>query len=288
MSSAKTPLLGLALALTALSSACASTGMTKEEKALAEAMEAALAPASAEEREAANRADPLTRANFWGKEYQKDPQSLENALEFAGALRAIGSQERAIDVVSKTLIVHPGNADLLMMSGRILMSQGNHEAARASFEQVTLGAPERADGWAALGTALDQLEMHRQAQMTYQRALSIEPGRVTTLTNYGLSLLLSGDLAGAEAQLRAAAAQPGAGARVTENLALVIGLQGRFDEMKEVSAQNAPDKVAEQNAALLRGLLQPSRTYDALIGGGDTSTSAAPGTKRQLRGSLSQ
>jgi hypothetical protein len=46
--------------------------------------------------------------------------------------------------------------------------------------------------------------------------------------------------------------------------------------------------VAEQNAALLRGLLQPARTYDALIGGGDTSTSAAPGRKRQLRGSLSQ
>lgn len=288
MSSVKTPLLGFALALAALSSACASTGMSKEEKALAEAMEAALAPASAEEREAANRADPLTRANFWGKEYQKDPQSVENALQFADALRAIGSQDRAIDVVSKTLILHPGHADLLMMSGRILMAQGNHEVARASFEQVTRTAPGRADGWAALGTAFDQMEMHRQAQTSYQRALSIEPGRVTTLTNYGLSLLLSGDLEGAEAQLRAAAAQPGAGARVTENLALVIGLQGRFDEMKEVSAQNAPDKVAEQNAALLRGLVQPARTYDALIGGGNTSTSTAPGSKRQLRGTLNQ
>ncbi|MGE6698942.1 tetratricopeptide repeat protein [Hyphomonas sp. NPDC076900] len=288
MSSAKTPLLGFALALAALSSACASTGQSQEEKALAQAMEAALAPASPEEREAANRADPLTRANFWGKEYQKDPQSVENALQFADALRAIGSQERAKDVVNKTLILHPGNADLMMVNGRILMSEGNYEAARASFEQVTRAAPDRADGWAALGTAFDQMEMHRQAQMNYQRALTLEPDRVTTLTNYGLSLLLSGDLAGAEAQLRTAAAQPGAGARVTENLALVIGLQGRFDEMKEVSAQNAPDKVAEQNAALLRGLVQPARTYDALIGGGNTSTSATPGTKRQLRGTLNQ
>lgn len=286
MSSAKTPLLGLALALAALSSACASTGVSKEDKALAEAMEAALAPAPQEERDAANRADPLTRANFWGKEYQKDPQSIQNALQFADALRAIGSQDRALDVVSKTLIIHPGNADLLMVNGRILMTETNYEGARASFEQVTRSAPERADGWAALGTALDQMEMHRQAQLNYQRALNIEPARVTTLTNYGLSLLLSGDLEGAEAQLRAAAAQPGAGSRVTENLALVIGLQGRFEEMKEVSAQNAPDKVAEQNAALLRGLVQPARTYDALIGGGNTSTTTAPGGKRQLRGTL--
>ncbi|MFN3609741.1 MAG: tetratricopeptide repeat protein [Hyphomonas sp.] len=286
MSSAKKPFAGFAIALAAVASACASTGQTAAEKELAQAVEAALKPASAEEREAANRADPLTRANFWSKEYQKDPSSIETSLEFAEALRAMGSQDRALEVATKTLVIHPGNPDLLMVSGRVRMSEGNYEAARSTFEQVTRTAPERADGWAALGTAFDQLEMHRQAQTHYQRALTLEPGRMTTLTNYGLSLLLSGDLAGAEAQLRAAAALPGAGSRVTENLALVIGLQGRFDEMKQVSAQNAPDKVAEQNAALLRGLVQPARTYDALIGGNDTSSSAAPGTKRQLRGTL--
>lgn len=286
MSSAKKPFAGFAIALAAVASACASTGQSAAEKELAQAVEAALKPASAEEREAANRADPLTRANFWSKEYQKDPSSIETSLEFAEALRAMGSQDRALEVATKTLVIHPGNPDLLMVSGRVRMSEGNYEAARSTFEQVTRTAPERADGWAALGTAFDQLEMHRQAQTHYQRALTLEPGRMTTLTNYGLSLLLSGDLAGAEAQLRAAAALPGAGSRVTENLALVIGLQGRFDEMKQVSAQNAPDKVAEQNAALLRGLVQPARTYDALIGGNDTSSSAAPGTKRQLRGTL--
>lgn len=288
MSSAKTPLAGLALALAAATGACASTGQSLADKELAQAVEAALQPASQEERDAANRADPLARANFWSKEYQKDSQDIETALQFADALRAMGSQERALDVVTKTLVIHPGNPDLLMVAGRIHMSQASFDLARRTFEDVTRAAPERADGWAALGTAYDQLEMHRQAQANYQRALSIEPARVTTLTNYGLSLLLSGDLQGAEAQLRAAAAQPGAGHRVTENLALALGLQGRFDEMQDISARNAPDKVAEQNAALLRGLVQPARTYDALIGGSDTSSTATPGSKRQLRGTLGQ
>ncbi|PKP82129.1 MAG: hypothetical protein CVT79_07520 [Alphaproteobacteria bacterium HGW-Alphaproteobacteria-18] len=286
MSSAKKPFAGLALALAAVASACASTGQSQADKELAQAVEAALAPAPQAERDAANRADPLTRANFWSKEYQKDPQNIETALQFADALRAMGSQERALDVVTKTLVIHPGNPDLLMVNGRIRMAEGKYEAARSSFEQVTRAAPERADGWAALGTAFDQMEMHRQAQANYQRALAIEPSRMTTLTNYGLSLLLSGDLPGAEAQLRNAAAQPGAGSRVTENLALVIGLQGRFDEMKEVSTQNAPDRVAEQNAALLRGLVQPARSYDALKGNSDTTGTTSPGAKRQLRGTL--
>jgi len=286
MSRGKKSLSGLALALTAVASACASTGQSTADTELAQAVEAALKPASAEEREAANRADPLTRANFWGKEYQKDGENIEVALEFIDALRGIGSQDRAMDVVTRTLVVHPGNPDLMMVNGRILMSEGKFDVARASFERVTQAAPGRADGWAALGTAYDQMEMHRQAQASYQRALAIEPQRVTTLTNYGLSLLLSGDLDGAEAQLRLAADQPGAGSKVTENLALVIGLQGRFDEMQEISMRNAPDKVAEQNAALLRGLVQPTRSYDALIGSSDTSPAAAPGTKRQLRGTL--
>lgn len=288
MSSAKTPLAGLALALAAITSACASTGQSQADKELAEAVEAALEPASQEERDAANRADALTRANFWSKEYQKDPQSVDVTLQFTDALRAIGSQDRALDVITRTMVVHPGNADLLMTNGRILMSLTRYDAAGASFEQVTRVAPERADGWAALGTALDQMEMHRQAQASYERALAIEPARMTTLTNYGLSLALSGDLAGAEAQLRAAAGQPGASSRVTENLALVVGLQGRFDEMQALSARNAPDKVAEQNAELLRGLVQPTRSYEALVGTSDTSAAASPGSKRQLRGSLNQ
>lgn len=161
MSSAKKPFTGLALALAAMTGACASTGQSQADKALSQAVEAALAPAPQEERDAANRADPLTRANFWSKEYQKDPENIETALQFAESLRAMGSQDRALDVATKTLVVHPGNPDLLMVTGRVRMTEGNFAAARAAFEEVTRTAPERADGWAALGTAFDQLEMHR-------------------------------------------------------------------------------------------------------------------------------
>lgn len=283
MSSAKTSLTGLALALAAMTAACA-TGPSKEEAELARAMEAALAPASPEERAAANRADPLTRANFWSKEYQKDPTAAEVTLEFADALRGIGSNARAVEVLSTTLVVHPGNIDIMMMLGRIHMAGGDHQAALRAFDRAAATAPQRADTWAALGTAFDQLQQHPQAQAAYQRALAIEPGRTTTLTNYGLSLLLSGDLKGAETQLRAAAANADANARVQENLALVLGLQGRFEEMKQVSSTNAPANVSEENAALVRALVQPTRSYEALTSG--TAKPPASAERRQLRGSL--
>ncbi|MFN4025713.1 MAG: tetratricopeptide repeat protein [Hyphomonas sp.] len=284
MSSAKTPLTGFALALVALTAACA-TGPSKEDAELARAMEAALAPASPEERAAANRADPLTRANFWSREYQKDPTDAAVTLEFSDALRGIGSHARAAEVLSTTLVVHPGNTDIMMALGRLHMAGGDHPAALRVFDRAAATSPDRADTWASLGTAFDQLQQHAQAQAAYQRALMLEPQRTTTLTNYGLSLLLSGDLKGAEAQLRTAAANPDANARVHENLALVLGLQGRFEEMKEVSRAAAPASVSEQNAALVRALVQPTRSYEALT---NSSADAATedGGRRQLRRSI--
>lgn len=295
MSSVKKPFSSLTVVLAALTVGCASSGGASQADAeLAAAVEAALTPASAEERAKANRSDPLTRANFWSTEYQKDSQNAEVAMEFAEALRGIGSQSRAAEVLSTTLVLNPGHTDMMMMLGRMHMAAGDYAAAQKQFEKVSQQSPGRADAWAALGTAYDQMELHRPAQAAYQRALALEPRRTTTLTNFGLSLLLSGDLEGAEAQLRAAAGNEDATSRVHENLALVLGLQGRFDEMKQVSAVTAPANVAEQNVALVRAMVQPARSYDALsraeTAGTPASRAAEPESgpvkaTRKLRGS---
>ena len=265
MSRAKTSLAALALALTAVS-ACASTpdpdkqAAADYKKAMAEAMK----PATQEEIDAANNADPLTRANFWSKEYAKDAENLENALTFAEALRGIGSTERAIEVLSETLVVHPKEPRILMPLGRALAANGNQVGAARAFEQAALLEPDHAEDWAALGTALDQLENHKGARAAYDKALALEPARASTLANYGLSLALTGDLPGAEAKLREAMTAAPNDVRIRENLALILGLQGRFDEMEETSSGYAPGKVVEQNVQLLKDLIQPDRKWQAL------------------------
>ncbi|MEH6488207.1 tetratricopeptide repeat protein [Hyphomonas oceanitis] len=267
MSRVKTSLAVLALVLAATTTGCASTG-SKEEKAqkaeLEKAMAEAMKPAGPEEVAAANRADPLTKANFWSKEHAKDPENLETAITFAKALRDIGSDDRAVDVLSQVLVVHPDSAELLMVLGRALSTKQDFSAAIQAYSQAATLEPERAEAWAAMGTAFDQIDRHADAQAAYDRALSIEPNRTSTLTNYGLSLALAGDLTGAEAKLRLADAQPDTNTRVKENLALVLGLQGKYAEMKEASGGNAPPRIVEQNAELLREMVQPTRTWEAL------------------------
>ena len=257
-----------ALLAASMATACATSPETKAERAQAEAyqkaVDEAMKPASAEERAAADRADPITRANFWAKEHTKDQEDLPTALAFADALSNLGSNERVVEVMSRVMVVHPDSFDVFMVLGRALARDGQLDQAAQAYLKAADIDPQRAESWSALGTVLAKTDRHLDAQTAYLRALEIEPLRATTLTNYGLSLALTGDLEEAEAKLRLANEQPGANAQTRENLALILGLQGRYDEMKLISGTNAPSKVIEDNVAMLREMIQPARSWEAL------------------------
>ncbi|MEM8616444.1 MAG: hypothetical protein AAGF20_05865 [Pseudomonadota bacterium] len=229
-----------------------------------DAMSAAMAPATAEERATAERSDPLTRAAFWEREYRKGSGDVEVTVAFMRALRKINSHERVRDVAQAALPIHPDHYPLFLELGRSLMADGRlEEAVNVLARASDLAPADTATPIAALGLALDRLERHAQAQDAYEMALERAPNRVSTLTNYGLSLAISGQLDAAEAKLRQAAALPQATGQVRQNLALILGLQGKYDEMILVDP-NAPRRTVEANRETLRLMMVPARSYEAL------------------------
>jgi len=268
MSRAKFTLSLLSCAAIAGLSSCASTSaVSAEEEGIAAyqaAIDAALAPATPEQIEIAERSDPLKRASFWGEEYRKNPQDAMNTVKFMQSLRAIGSHERVMEVASQALPIHPQNHEILLELGRSFMAQNKADQAAAAFVRSADFAPiDQAAPLAALGVAFDRLERHEDAQEAYREALLREPERMSTLSNYGLSLALTGDLVSAEVQLRKAAALPSATSQVRQNLALILGLQGRYDEMVEVDPA-APRRTVEANRDALKAMMTPARSYGDL------------------------
>ncbi|MCR9077697.1 MAG: hypothetical protein NXH78_01230 [Hyphomonadaceae bacterium] len=255
------------LALIAMAG-CATTGaaepLSAEEQAYQDAISQALVPATPEEIAQAERSDPITRANFWANEYQKNAADLETTIAFMRALRRIGSHDRVVEVATTALPIHPQSYELYLELGRSFLSANKPTEAAQAFVRSADFAPEtEAAPLAGLGLAFDRLENHAQAQDAYEIALQREPDRVSTLSNYGLSLALTGQLNQAEAALRKAAEQPGADVRVRQNLALILGLQGRFDEMAAVDP-SAPTRSVEANQTVLRQMVMPTRNYDSL------------------------
>ena len=133
-------------------------------------------------------------------------------------------------MLEQATIAHPGNRALLAAYGRALVDNGNFQQALDVLNRAH--SPDNPD-WRILsvqGTALDQLGRHDEARRYYESALKIVPGEPTVLSNVGLSYMLSKNLPKAEEALRQAYASGRADARVRQNLALVVGLQGRFAE----------------------------------------------------------
>ena len=84
------------------------------------------------------------------------------------------------------------------------------------------------------------------------------------LSNLGMSYVLGGDLRTAETYLRSAAEQPDADSRVRQNLALVVGLQGRFEEAREIAGRELSPEQAEANMAYLRQMMAQQNAWNQI------------------------
>jgi Flp pilus assembly protein TadD len=145
--------------------------------------------------------------------------------------------------------------EVLGAYGRALADVGNYAQALDVLSRAH--SPDRPD-WRILsvqGAVLDQMARHDEAQRYYATALKIMPDEPSVLSNLGLSYALSKDLVRAEMTLRRAIARPGADQRVRQNLALVVGLQGRFPEAESIARADLPPEIAASNVTYLRQML---------------------------------
>ena len=191
----------------------------------------------------------------WGERYRANPNDPDAAMKYAQALRGNGQRAQAEAVLEQASIQHPKHMGLLGAYGRALADVGNYKQALDVLSRAhTPDAPD----WRILsvqGAVLDQMGRHEEAQRYYGTALRIAPDEPSVLSNLGLSYALSKDLVRAESTLRKAAAQPKVDPRVRHNLALVIGLQGRFAEAEGIAQADLPSEEAASNVAYLRQML---------------------------------
>jgi len=76
--------------------------------------------------------------------------------------------------------------------------------------------------------------------------------------------VLEGDLKTAETYLRSAVAAPGSDSRVRQNLALVVGLQGRFKEAEQIAQQELSAAQAQANVSYLRSMLAQQNAWSQI------------------------
>jgi Flp pilus assembly protein TadD len=217
-----------------------------------------------EKPEASRAVDSRREVDLSRDRFRANPKDADAALQYGKALRAAGQRAQAVALLEQATIAHPGDKALLAGYGRALADNGNFQQA---FDVLSSAHTPDDPDWrilSAQGTALDQLGRHDEARQYYASALKIVPEEPSVLSNLGLSYVLSKDLPKAEETLRRAYRRADADPRVRLNLALAVGLQGRFAEAESIVKADRPAEEGAANVVYLRRLLarkENARSY---------------------------
>ncbi len=203
-------------------------------------------------------------ANSLGAAFARNPKDKGTAMRYAAVLQMNGRSDQALAVMRQLAIGYPKDREVLASYGKALAAAGQLEPALDAVRRAQ--TPEYPD-WklvSAEAAILDQLGQSAEARNLYRRALDLKPDEPSVLSNLGMSYVLEGDLKTAETYLRSAAGKAGADSRVRQNLALVVGLQGRFDEAEQIARQELSPDQAQANVAYLRSMLSQQNAWSQL------------------------
>ncbi|MDE2362659.1 MAG: tetratricopeptide repeat protein [Hyphomicrobiales bacterium] len=200
-------------------------------------------------------------AEEMGRRYDANKADRRVAIDYAQALRKLSQHAQAVAVLQQLAVRYPKDMEVLGLYGKALADDGRLQEAAKVLENAH--TPDRPN-WSVLsaqGSVADQLGDHAQAQSYYGAALKIRPNEPAVLSNLGLSYALSRNLPRAETTLRTAVAQPGADIRVRQNLALILALEGKFDEAQQVSQRDLAPIDAASNVEAIRRMISQSNTW---------------------------
>lgn len=200
-------------------------------------------------------------AETWAKRYDDHPGDKIASINYSRALRALTRYSQAAAVMESAAVKAPSDMEVLGAYGKALADAGQlQQAADVLSRSYT---PERPN-WSSMstqGAIADQLGDHTRAQQYYRDALKLAPDEPAVLSNLGLSYALMKQLPLAEQVLRQANGSPRADTRVRDNLALVLSLQGKFDEAERIERQDHSPQAAAANVASIRQMIAQSNSW---------------------------
>ncbi len=199
----------------------------------------------------------MRQAAEWGARWEKNQGDPALTIGYVQRLRALGSNDRALTVLQDSLKANPRSTVVQGEYGKQLAAAGKTDQASVVLQRAAAAPDASWQVHSTKGVVLDRLGRHADAQNAYRAALKKSPGQITAMNNLGLSQAQNGQLKDAEGTLRQAYATPAGRkhSRLRQNLALVVGLQGRFEEAKTIVKADLPPQQVEQNIAYLRQML---------------------------------
>ena len=208
-------------------------------------------------------ADAIGAIAQWSAAYAKNPQDPKTALGYANALKVIGSRDRAMGVLTAAYSAHQNNGEIAAELGRLALELNRLDIAQQTLKVAEAQGVKDWKTLSAQGTLRAKRGQHAEAQQYFLAALQDQPDAVSVINNLALSYALDGKADKSEELLRKAVASGQGDKRVRQNLAMVLGLQGKFEEARQVASVDMTEQDAKSSMAYMRNMLANSTQFAA-------------------------
>lgn len=198
--------------------------------------------------------------------YKSNPRDKATIIYYAAALRSAGQPDQAASVMENGIGLYKNDVDIKVAYAKALSAAGRFDQALNVVDDAIDPAQPNWNALLVKGAILDQDGRNQEARTLYTQALLSAPNEASLEANMGLSFAMSNDLVQAEAHLRKAVTMQHASSQIRQNLALVVGLQGRFDEARKLFAAELPPEQVEANMSYVRALLTQQNRWDLIKG----------------------
>lgn len=188
---------------------------------------------------------------YWGEKFSKSPTTLEYALNYARNLKALGRKREALAALQHASNYHAQNREFASEYGRLALELDQVQTAKSVL--AFADDPAKPD-WrvtSARGTILAKEGSNKDAIRMFERALVLSNRNPSVINNLAMAYALDGRAADGERLLREAAAK-GNSEKVQKNLALVLSLQGKYDEAKVVGGRVLDREAVAEDTNLVR------------------------------------
>lgn len=203
----------------------------------------------------AGKTDLEKATEYWGKEFAKKSRDLNTGLSYARNLKAMGRKQEAFGVLQQLALFHGQNRDLASEYGRLALDLGQVQIAANVLQMAD---DPSAPDWrviSARGTVLAKQGKYSEAIPFYERALQASPNQRSVMNNLALAYTMNGEAQKAEGILRQADPD-GSDPKIKSNLALVMSLQGRHDEAKQMAANGPSPGRTSDDVDTLRQIVR--------------------------------
>jgi Flp pilus assembly protein TadD len=199
-----------------------------------------------------------------GDRYKDNPGDKATVMAYARSLGLATRWPEAVAVLRDAVLKSPGDKEIAAAYGKALAANGNFEEALKVVRQTNSDTNPDWRLLSAEGAILDQLNQPADARRAYEMALKISPDEPSVVNNLALSYLLTNEPKRAEDLLRKASASPRADGRIRQNLALALGLQGKFAEAEQIAVADLPKAEADANMAYLKSMMAQANSWQAI------------------------